>query len=680
MLQMRHGLIVLLSTTTLCLLGVPLMPQIILLFVVWCYIEQRFLKCAILTAPRDHGERFVNRALGFGKRDHRELAFPMKSTLYRGLWMLFTMQWKLWRLSRQQCTVHKLFDIVASRTPDSVALEEVESGQTWTFAQLQWHSMRLAGYFREECNLHPGDVVALFLPNSAYYVIYILSLSRIGVIPALINFNLRLDSLAHCIRVSNANSIIVGESLIQVFKEALPCFSKQTIPVIYAHIKNKQFGKLGANFIDLNAELENSSAELVKSIPEVGFKSILFYIFTSGTTGMPKAATITHARYFLMALGVHLAFSIRKSDRIYVTMPMYHTAAIILGIGQTLLSGCTCIIRSRFSASQYWHDCLRYRCTAAQYIGEMCRYLLLQPPKEIDRKHGVRLMYGNGLRIQIWKEFVKRFGIEKIGEFYGSTEGNTSVLNIDNHVGACGFMTIYSFLSIVYPIALIKVDETTGELMRDERGLCIRCKPGESGEMVGRIIRGNPLKDFTGYVCDSDSQKKITRDVFRKNDIAFRSGDILYYDELGYLFFKDRTGDTYRWKGENVSTTEVEGLIQKITSHNDAVVYGVSVPGYEGRAGMAAIVDLNSTLDVNHLHEQMTIFLPKYAQPIFLRICQKVTSTSTYKLCKTELVKEGFNPVSCISDQLYVLNHEKDAYEVLDALKYQDIIEGRMNI
>ncbi|OUC39853.1 AMP-binding enzyme [Trichinella nativa] len=514
---MRHGLIVLLSTTTLCLLGVPLMLQIILLFVVWCYIEQRFLKCAILTAPRDA----------------------------KGLWMLFRMQWKLWRLSRQQCTVHKLFDIVASRTPDSVALEEVESGQTWTFAQLQWHSMRLAGYFREECNLHPGDVVAL---------------------------------------------------------------------------------------------------------------------------------------YFLMALGVHLAFSIRKSDRIYVTMPMYHTAAIILGIGQTLLSGCTCIIRSRFSASQYWHDCLRYRCTAAQYIGEMCRYLLLQPPKEIDRKHGIRLMYGNGLRIQIWKEFVKRFGIEKIGEFYGSTEGNTSVLNIDNHVGACGFMTIYSFLSIVYPIALIKVDETTGELMRDERGLCIRCKPGESGEMVGRIIRGNPLKDFTGYVCDSDSQKKITRDVFRKNDIAFRSGDILYYDELGYLFFKDRTGDTYRWKGENVSTTEVEGLIQKITSHNDAVVYGVSVPGYEGRAGMAAIVDLNSTLDVNHLHEQMTIFLPKYAQPIFLRICQKVTSTSTYKLCKTELVKEGFNPVSCISDQLYVLNHEKDAYEVLDALKYQDIIEGRMNI
>ncbi|KRY89283.1 Long-chain fatty acid transport protein 1 [Trichinella pseudospiralis] len=649
---MRHGLIVLLSTTILWLLGVPLMPQIILWLVVWCYIEQRFLKCAILTAPRD----------------------------VKGLWMLFKIQLKLWRLSRQQYTVHKLFDIVASRTPDKVALEEVESGQTWTFAQLQWYSMRLAGYFREECNLKPGDVVALFLPNSAYYVIYILSLSRIGVIPALINFNLRLDSLAHCIRVSNANCIIVGESLIQVFKEALPCFSKQTIPVIYAHIKNKHFGKLGANFIDLNAELENSSAALMKSVPEVGFKSVLFYIFTSGTTGMPKAATITHARYFLMALGVHSAFSIRKSDRIYVTMPMYHTAAIILGIGQTLLSGCTCIIRSRFSASQYWRDCLQYRCTAAQYIGEMCRYLLLQPPKEIDRRHGIRLMYGNGLRIQIWSEFVKRFGIEKIGEFYGSTEGNTSVLNIDNHVGACGFMTIYSFLSVVYPIALIKVDETTGELMRDERGLCIRCKPGESGEMVGRIIRGNPLKDFTGYVCDSDSQKKITRDVFRKNDIAFRSGDILYYDELGYLFYKDRTGDTYRWKGENVSTTEVEGLIQKITSHSDAVVYGVSVPGYEGRAGMAAIVDLNSTLDLNSLHQQMTIYLPKYAQPIFLRICQKVTSTSTYKLCKTELVKEGFNPVSCNSDQLYVLNQEKDAYEILDALKYQDIIEGRMNI
>ncbi|KFD58985.1 hypothetical protein M514_00148 [Trichuris suis] len=361
-----------------------------------------------------------------------------------------------------------------------------------------------------------------------------------------------------------------------------------------------------------------------------GHKTVLTYIYTSGTTGMPKPAKITHARYMMMANGVHLSFGIKPEDRIYVTMPLYHTSGGIIGMGQTLVCGNTCVLRPRFSASNFWRDCSQHNCTVALYIGEICRYLLSQPPSDMDKKHGIRMMYGNGLRPQIWEAFVERFGIKQICELYGSTEGNTSILNMDNKVGACGFLTIYQFLSPLYPIGLVKVDERTGKLIRNKDGLCIRCVPGESGELVGVVVRGNPVKDFCGYLSENDTKRKLERNVFRLNDIAFRSGDILHMDEYGYLYFKDRTGDTFRWKGENVSTSEVEGLIQRVAGLADAAVYGVKVPDSEGRAGMASIVDEKGTLDLAKLLSELSGLLPKYAIPIFIRLCRKVNLTALH--------------------------------------------------
>ncbi|PVD22086.1 hypothetical protein C0Q70_17890 [Pomacea canaliculata] len=358
---------------------------------------------------------------------------------------------------------------------------------------------------------------------------------------------------------------------------------------------------------------------------DLSFKDKLFYIYTSGTTGLPKAAIVTHARFFYMSYGVNQLFRISSQDIIYNTLPLYHTAGGILGVGQLLHSGVTMVIRRKFSASQFWLDCVKYNCTVAQYIGEICRYLLVQPFRPEEQQHRVRLMFGNGVKPQIWRQFQERFGVSLIGEFYGATEGNCSVVNFENKVGAVGFTTrIAPFL---YPVTLLKVDPANGDIVRDKHGLCVHAKPGEVGEMAGKIVTGRPAREFDGYVQKSATDRKIIHDVFRKGDRAFLTGDLLMMDELGYLYFHDRTGDTFRWRGENVSTSEVEAIISNHAGLKDAVVYGVEVPGSEGRAGMAAIADENFNLDLNALTIAMQKSLPQYARPVFLRLMTSVDTT-----------------------------------------------------
>ncbi|VDM78794.1 unnamed protein product [Strongylus vulgaris] len=363
-------------------------------------------------------------------------------------------------------------------------------------------------------------------------------------------------------------------------------------------------------------------------------------------------------------MGACKSFEITGDDVIYITMPMYHSAAGIMGIGTVIVSGTTAVIRKKFSASNFWKDCVKYSCTASQYIGEICRYLLAQKPCEEEKKHRVRLMWGNGLRAEIWNEFVSRF------------------VNIDNHVGSCGFFPIYPYIGAFYPIRLIKVDQETGELIRDENGLCIPCRPGELGEMVGVIRNKDLLLKFEGYVNKGDTQKKIYRDVFEHGDQVFASGDILYWDKLGYLYFKDRRGDTFRWKGENVSTTEVEGILQPLMSVVDATVYGVEVGKNEGRAGMAAVV-LAEGIDVeNFLVEtakRLIANLAGYAIPVFIRLCKEVDRTGTFKLKKIDLQKQGFDLKLCKGDPVYYWNAAVKGYSLLDTKMQNDIESGVYN-
>jgi len=286
-------------------------------------------------------------------------------------------------------------------------------------------------------------------------------------------------------------------------------------------------------------------------------------------------------------------------------------------------------------------------------------------------------MFGNGLRPQIWEEFVKRFNIPKIAEFYGATEGNANIINFDGTVGAVGFVS--RIAPAVYPVALIKVNEDTGEPIRDENGLCIRCQPFEPGMFVGKIIKNDPIRDFHGYADASATKKKMAVDVFSRGDAAFLSGDILVMDELGYLFFKDRTGDTFRWKGENVSTSEVEAVISNVAQLKDCCVYGVEVPGSDGRAGMAAILDPERSLDLVVLAKEMSKVLPTYARPLFIRLVKVIDLTGTYKMRKVDYQKEGFD-VNKIKDEIYLFDSTNQSYVLLTNVLYEQLQSGKMRV
>jgi len=285
-------------------------------------------------------------------------------------------------------------------------------------------------------------------------------------------------------------------------------------------------------------------------------------------------------------------------------------------------------------------------------------------------------MYGNGLRAEIWEGFVNRFGVYHIGELYGSTEGNCNIVNIDSKVGAVGFLPRLAYP--LMPTALVKVNEETGEILRNPKtNRVIPCKPNEAGELIGKIVKNNPLRDFQGYADPSAREKKIIRDAFRKGDSWFRSGDILTMDELGYFYFKDRTGDTFRWKGENCSTAEVESVISKVCGLRDAVAYGVEIPGNEGRAGMVAIADPDGTLDINALTEEINKNLPLYARPLFVRKMKEVELTGTFKLRKVDLQKEGFD-INKLRDNIYFFSNLK--YIPLDRDLHNKLVSGQMRL
>ena len=299
--------------------------------------------------------------------------------------------------------------------------------------------------------------------------------------------------------------------------------------------------------VNLDLELINSSTEVVpESVQKcTNFNDKLLYLYTSGTTGMPKAAVIKHSRFYFYPAGVHymIGLSSIKDPVFYNPLPLYHSAGGTVGIGLMMVFGVTIVIRKKFSVRNFWKDCCDHKCNGAQYIGEICRYLLSAPETPEERQHQVEVMYGNGLRPQIWSEVVERFGIRRVGEFYGATEGNSSVLNIDGVPGSVGFTSV--LFPFVYPVRLIRVDEA-GDVLRDKSGLCVLCQPGEPGEFVGKIIQNHPSRGFDGYVDKRATERKIVKNVLKKGDMWFRSGDLLSMDEFGWMYFVDRLGDTFR--------------------------------------------------------------------------------------------------------------------------------------
>lgn len=576
------------------------------------------------------------------------------------------------RFQKNNATIDEVFAKYVLKHPNKACF--IFEDQTWTFKKVEEFANRIANHF-EQNGYKNGDVVGLFMENRPEFVCTWLGLSKIGVIIPLINTNLRVNALIHSITVADCKALIYSESLRTAVEEVQSILPDELILYQYSDSINTFKVDSSSKVKDLTKIMEICSPDY-HTIKDNTYRhhNKLLYIYTSGTTGLPKAAVISHSRYIFIAGGIRHVASFTAEDIFYTPLPLYHTAGGVMSIGQALLFGATVVIRKKFSASGYFADCQKHQCTVAQYIGEMCRYMLATKPSECDTFHKVRTMFGNGLRPQIWPQFVERFKIQNVAEFYGATEGNANIVNVDNTVGAIGFVS--RILPSVYPISIVRADPDSGEPIRGPDGLCQTCNPNEPGVFVGKIGHNNPSRAFLGYVDKKASSKKVIHDVFKKGDTAFLSGDILVADERGYLYFKDRTGDTYRWKGENVSTSEVEAQVSNVAGYRDTVVYGVEIPHLEGRAGMAAIMDANQSLDMNQLAIDVAKAIPNYARPQFIRLLTKVDMTGTFKLKKLDLQKEGFDPAK-VTDRLYYLS-PKGSYELLTVSAFEQIGRGEI--
>ncbi|CAL1285537.1 unnamed protein product [Larinioides sclopetarius] len=550
--------------------------------------------------------------------------------------------------------------------------------EKWSYQMVDELSNKVANYFAS-CGYSKGDEVAMLLDNCPEYACIWLGLAKIGVVTALINTNLKRDSLGHSMNCIDVKAIIFGRNFSETVKDAKPFLNNKDSMEFFC------FTESGASTDEvilfpaksLNTPLEEASASPIDPKKfKIGFNDKLIYIYTSGTTGLPKAAIIRHSRFLWIGVGIRYISQLDDSVVIYNPLPMYHTAGGLLFLSMIFIFGGSMILRKKFSASNYWKEAAKHKATVGQYIGEICRYLLNQPVRDEEKQHYIKFMVGNGIRPHIWKEFQERFGIKRIIEIYGATEGNATVVNIFGKQGAVGFLPI--IYERLYPVSLVKVDPETREIVRNEKGLCIRCKPGEQGQVIGKIIN-NPINSFDGYANQNETKKKIIRNCFKKGDMAFLSGDILEMDEEGYLYFVDRAGDTFRWRGENASTCEVENIVSTALGNVSCVVYGMEVPDIEGRAGMAAIQVGPKSVNFSELYQNLSKRLPPYAIPLFLRLSKQVEETGTYKLRKVTYQKEGFNPEE-VPDPLFFLDTKQKTYVPLSKELYSDIVAGKLRL
>ena len=563
---------------------------------------------------------------------------------------------------------HTVADIIekwARQTPSSQAI--VFEDRTYTYGEFDGHANRYARW-AQSIGLKRGDSAALLMENRPEFLFAWAGLVKIGVTVALINTNLRERALAHSLSICNADHVILGAELADNYASAADdTAAKLTVWVTGGKVQ-------GAN--DLDAVLGQQSPDPLPADTRKGMTASdkCFYIYTSGTTGLPKAANMSHQRIQSMMHSFSIAMRSTASDRMYVVLPLYHSAGGVCAIGSVLTVGGTVILKRKFSVTQFWEDCVKYEATQFQYIGELCRYLLNAPPHAMERKHKLRVVMGNGLRPEIWPAFQKRFSIPWIIEFYGATEGNVALVNADGKIGAVG--RVPDYMRRMIQTRLVRFDIEHEQPIRNAQGFCTECDHDESGEAIGKIDeeRGR----FEGYSKGADTEKKILRNVFEKGDAWFRTGDLLKRDADGYFYFVDRIGDTFRWKGENVATSEVAEAISVFPGVKEANVYGVKVPGTDGRAGMVSLV-AGDSLDLKAFKSHLDKNLPAYARPIFVRLQGEMEVTGTFKHRKVELVKEGYDP-STVTDRMFMLDPVTSDYVPLTPDIYTRMNAGEIRL
>lgn len=566
---------------------------------------------------------------------------------------------EMYRLKGELVTVLDKFLMHVRKQPQKPFI--IYEGDIYTYQDVDKRSSRVAHVFLNHSTLKRGDTVALLMSNEPDFIHVWFGLAKLGCVVAFLNSNIRYVSLLHCIRSCEPRALVVGADLLETIEEILP-----SLPADISVWAMKESVPQG--IISLKEKLSTASDSQVPHSHHAAsnLKTPYLYIFTSGTTGLPKAAVICQLQAMKSSAGLW-AFGCTSNDIIYISLPLYHSAGSLLGIGGCIELGATCVLKKKFSASQFWNDCKKYNVTVFQYIGELCRYLCKQPKREGEKNHRVRLAVGNGIRSDVWREFLDRFGNIKMCELYGATEGNICFMN---HTGKIGSVGRANFLhKLFFAFDLIKYDFQKDEPIRNEHSWCSRVK---------KVNAKNP---FFGYAGNrKQTEKKLLCDVFKKGDVYFNTGDLMVQDQENFLYFWDRIGDTFRWKGENIATTEVADIVGMLDFIQDTNVYGVAVPDYEGKAGMASItLKPNMSLDLEKVYEQVVTCLPAYACPQFLRIQEKMETTGTFKLQKFRLVEEGFSPLK-ISDPLYFMDKLKKSYIPLTKEIYDQIVLGKIKL
>ncbi|XP_038072811.1 very long-chain acyl-CoA synthetase-like [Patiria miniata] len=581
-------------------------------------------------------------------------------------------------LEERNVQLSDFFEEHARNTPDKVLV--LYKGEEHTYGDLDRQANQLANFVQRSAVAAPMETVAIFMLNEPMFVVSWLAFSKLGLRIAFLNYNLRGNVLLHCIKACNVKAIACGKDpdllgALGAIKPELDALGIVVWVLGRPEVRNPTLSH-GLNFVDIGHECTDPVPQSLRR--HLASRDTALYIFTSGTTGVPKPARITHYRMVVSSYSNVPALAFGADDVIYCTLPLYHSSAFIVAFAGMVRVGGR-IVLSNFSARRFWDDVRKYRATIILYIGELCRYLLAQPPHHDDGKyaHKIRYVLGNGMAPDIWVDFQRRFNIENICEFYGSTEGTFAFVNLDGTVGSVGrYPPLVGALTDV--LVLVQCNPETTQPLRGPDGLCLLTPKGQTGLMLFRL---NERMKFDGYQVDeSINEKKLARNVKKHGDVFFNTGDLMLLDRDNRLFFKDRLGDTFRFKGENVATTEVAQVVNSFPGVRETNVYGVQVPGHDGKAGMAAInLTHEYQLNPKSLYDHVVRSLPLYACPKFLRIMSEMQITGTFKHKKTDLAREGFDP-NVISDPLFFMDTDKKTYAPLDNDAMRKIVIGKARL
>ena len=560
-----------------------------------------------------------------------------------------------------------VFEDTVARHPDNIML--IFEGRQWTYSEFNAEVNRLARVLASKA-IGRGDTVALFMENRAEYVLSMLAVVKLGASCALINNSLTGAGLVHCVKATAARACIVGEERTREIDEVR---DELALDVGYLWLADQGEADRPEWAMDVRPEMAAMPAHNLEVTREITAGETALYIFTSGTTGLPKAAVVLHRKILAAGQGMgRIGFRLKPEDRLYLCLPIYHITGMGPGFCGFISVGGSIFLRRSFSASNFWREVQEQQTNCFIYVGELCRYLTMQPECPQEKNNPLQKMMGNGLRPDVWEEFKTRFGVSRISEIYGSSEGNVSFLNVLNKDKTIG--------AAITKVALVSYDNENDEIIRDANGRCIEVPLGEPGLLLGEI---SAKAKFDGYTDSSATDKKIVKGVLEEGDQWFNTGDLVRQIDVGFAMglkhfqFVDRTGDTFRWRAENVSTNEVGEVLNQHPQIDMANVYGVEVPGAEGRAGMVAFALAAGTeFDLATFTALVDSQLPVYARPVFLRVQRNMETTVTFKLLKGELRQQAFHLARVGQDEIYVRKPRSQDYEPLDEAFYAELTAG----